>query len=88
MFLSLFISLSLPSVKICTAQLQQCHRKDGSVLPDLPCDPSANVSTCCGQGFKCTTSLYCEAKDGFKLVGSCTDPTWMNPACPFIQLSE
>ena len=105
MFFSLLFSFLLLSL-YSTAQLQQCHRRDGSVIPDLPCDPSgiqlfsssyplllltrivANVSACCGQGFKCIDSLHCEAQNGFPLVGSCTDPTWMDPACPFMQLRE
>ena len=88
MLRSLCFGLSLLSAHLCAAELLQCHRKDGSVLHDLPCDPSANVSACCGPGYACGTSLYCENTNGIKLVGSCTDPTWMNPACPFIQLSQ
>ena len=84
----LFCTLCLLSARLCAAQLQQCHRKDGSITSDLPCDPAANVSACCGQGYKCATSMFCVDKNGYDLLGTCTDPSWANPACPFRQLSQ
>ena len=69
------------------AQSPKCYRKDGSVLPDVPCDPEAKVSACCGQGWTCSNSMYCTASDGFHAVGSCTDITWQDSACPFVEMS-
>ena len=84
----LLLTVTCLFAQYCVGQVQQCHRKDGSALPDLPCDPSANVSSCCGQGYECVTNLACKNRKGFLLVGSCTDPTWLDPSCPFRELSE
>ncbi len=69
------------------AQVPKCYRKDGLELDDLPCDPRAKVSACCGPGWSCSSNLYCTDVDGWKGVGSCTDMTWQSPACPFVELS-
>lgn len=66
----------------CFCQLKQCYHLDGVLSDDLPCDPSANVSACCGQNYTCSTNLYCTDYNGFRLVGSCTDKTWHDSACP------
>lgn len=41
------------------------------------------VSTCCGTGSTCVSSLYCIAHDGVKRIGSCTDRLFNDNACPF-----
>lgn len=68
----------------CFCQLKQCYNPSGVAFPDFPCDPGANVSACCGGRYICTTNFYCETAStpGVKFVGSCTDKTWQNPACP------
>ena len=66
---------------------QKCYRKDGLAMPDHPCDPGAEVSACCGQGWTCSSNMYCTDPEGFQGVGSCTDITWQSPACPFVELS-
>ena len=69
----------------CFCQLKQCYDPSGVTYPDFPCDPGANVSACCGQGYICANNFYCEPTNtnpGDKIVGSCTDKTWQNPACP------
>ena len=68
-------------------QLKQCWNQNGGLRPDLPCDPSANVSACCGPGFICSTSFYCTCTDKHKdsdVLGTCTDKTWSDPACPLL----
>ncbi|KAL6714057.1 hypothetical protein ACLMJK_008551 [Lecanora helva] len=87
MFSYLFLSLSL-TAHLSAAQLLPCYDKNGKVVGDVPCDPAANVSACCGASYKCVTSLYCEAGTGFQLMGTCTDPTWNDPECPFQQLNR
>ena len=70
-------------VQYCCCQLKQCYDAEGQLRPDLPCDPSANVSACCGQDWICSTNFYCTSMGGIKEVGSCTDITWHDPGCPF-----
>ena len=81
-----FLLFLLLSAQRCFCQLKQCWNDKGELTSDLPCDPSANTSACCGQGWTCSTSFYCTVKvesgrdwDG---LGSCTDKTWSDPACP------
>lgn len=75
----LFVGLS-------SGQLKQCYDQDGTPSDNLPCDPSANVTACCGLGSTCNTNLYCTGANqeapNFWLVGTCTDPTYQDPACP------
>ena len=83
-----FLLFFLLSAQRSFCQLKQCWNATGALRPDLPCDPSANVSACCGPGFKCSTSFYCTCTSKFKYdggwdgLGSCTDKTWSDPACP------
>ena len=66
----------------CFCQLKQCYWTNGELNRDLPCDPNANVSACCGLDWTCSTNLYCSYSDGSTRVGSCTDKSWRDPACP------
>ena len=82
-----FLLLHTFLARCCYCQLKQCYYLDGSLGIDLPCDPSANVSACCGQDWTCSTNIYCGHSyggkdDGIKNVGSCTDKSWRDPACP------
>ena len=79
----LFLFLYIFLVRCCFCQLKQCYYTDGSPSADLPCDPSANVSACCGQDWVCWTNLHCNVSVGLPGgVGSCTDQSWHDPACP------
>lgn len=69
-------------------ELKDCFSADGAPAPDnVPCDPTANVSSCCGPTWVCATNLYCRSRNdpAANFVGTCTDRTWKDPACPFIQ---
>ena len=77
-----FLLLHFFLARYCFCQLKQCYDPDGELSTDLPCDPSASVSACCGQSWTCVTNLYC-SQGGSKYVGSCTDKAWRDPACPF-----
>ena len=77
----LFPFLFLFVAPCCLCQLKQCYYSSGVISPDFPCDPSANVSACCGGGYTCATNFYCPVLDTTP-IGSCTDKTWQNPACP------
>lgn len=41
------------------------------------------VSACCGIGGRCVTNLFCMSVRGAQIVGSCTDKSWANDACPW-----
>ena len=80
-----FFLLHIFLARRCFCQLKQCYFIDGTLSADLPCDPSANVSACCGQSNTCATNFYCVGGTAVKNreeVGSCTDKTWHDPACP------
>lgn len=80
--LSLFL-LCLPL--ICPAQLKPCYDINGNPSSQIPCDPSANVSACCAPGGVCVTNFYCHGLavgDTHDRVGTCTDKTGNDPACP------
>ncbi|KAM0794871.1 hypothetical protein BDR22DRAFT_894756 [Usnea florida] len=51
---------------------------------DVPCDPYAQVSACCGAGSICISNLYCyDANITTPSVpGTCTDQSFADPACP------
>lgn len=67
----------------------QCYYPDGSESTDVPCDPGALESACCGELSSCTRDKICDWGgttfiDGFSFpwsVGSCTDKTWNTSAC-------
>ena len=77
-FLLLYIFLA----RCCLCELRKCNHLNGTLANDLPCDPSATVSACCGPNWTCSTNFYCTRSDGAKYVGSCTDNAWPDPACP------
>lgn len=69
----------------CFCQLKACYEAvDEELADNFPCDPNANVSSCCASGNVCSSNLYCvSASNQQKYVGTCTDKTWSSPACPF-----
>lgn len=63
-----------------------CYFADGiSEATDfVPCDTTADISTCCPSHSFCTTSGLCLGATGYGR-GSCTDPEWgapCNKVCP------
>lgn len=69
----------------CFGQLKACYQAfEGEVSGDFPCNPDANVSSCCAPGNICSSNLFCiSASNKQDYVGTCTDRTWSSPACPF-----
>ena len=51
---------------------------------DVPCDPYAQVSACCGAGSICISNLHCHDPGiaTFDVPGTCTDQSFADPACP------
>lgn len=83
MIFFLFLHISL--ARRCFGQLKSCYYPNDQISSDLPCDPSANVSACCGQDWLCSTNLYCSSirtGNNVTAMGTCTDKTWQDPACP------
>lgn len=66
----------------------QCYYPSGSKSSDVPCDPDAEVSMCCGSRDACLSSGLCRidgtgANVGISYArGTCTDQTWGSPICP------
>lgn len=67
--MSLLLCLSLFLAQLCQGQSKQYYRADRVALPDLPCDPIANVSACCREKYRCAAKLFCQDENGFDLVG-------------------
>lgn len=67
---------------------QTCYLSNGKVaeqngVKDKPCRPDDPHSTCCGTGrYACAANGLCSDDQSLFVVGSCTDPTWEDPACP------
>jgi hypothetical protein len=67
-----------------------CYTPNGSVSNDRPCNFTAPASTCCTQGFLCTSNQLCQPEDWWDgtggdplqfIRGTCTDQTWEAPQC-------
>ena len=71
-----------------------CYFPAGNVAyGNVPCDPNAEVSICCGDREHCLANGLCAVGDtsdglggflnsGVEFArGSCTDPTWEDPTC-------
>ncbi|KAK3290947.1 uncharacterized protein B0H64DRAFT_331528 [Chaetomium fimeti] len=72
-----------------TASAQsQCFYPDGSASSDVPCDPDAAVSMCCGSAELCLSSGLCRdagtgPDEGISYArGTCTDREWESEVCP------
>lgn len=64
-----------------TAAQRNCWFPDGNTeTQDLPCDPNADESACCGPDAFCLSNGLC-LSSGVVSRGSCTDRTWNDPAC-------
>ena len=70
-----------------------CYYPNGDLNPDdVPCNPSADVSVCCGRGWTCLSNGVCMlsqdssvgsiSRIGSTYRTSCTDRSWNSPACP------
>ncbi|KAI9690725.1 MAG: hypothetical protein M1820_009856 [Bogoriella megaspora] len=73
---------------------QTCYFPSGDIAGgNVPCNPDAEVSTCCGDRSSCLANGLClvgDTSDGLGATlntgvefarGACTDPTWQDPAC-------
>lgn len=56
---------------------------------DVPCDPSASVSMCCGDPASCLSNGLCQTIDDQQMNGNisyargtCTDNQWGSSTCP------
>ena len=61
-----------------------CYFPLGDVSGDVPCDPDAHVSLCCGSRSACLSNGICKQNDsniGYS-CGTCTDKTWTSSICP------
>ncbi|KAK4181260.1 hypothetical protein QBC36DRAFT_227644 [Triangularia setosa] len=83
------ILYSILSILCCidwSTAINKCYYPGGGeALDDVPCDPDAEVSVCCGRstsGGGCLSNKLCMGTDGRMSRGSCTDNTWMSPECP------
>jgi hypothetical protein len=65
-----------------------CYYPNGDTMgTDVPCDPDAPVTQCCGSRSACLTNGLCvlEAADDTGISyarGTCTDRSWSSPYCP------
>ena len=67
--------------------LKQCYDSTGLLREnDVPCDPNAKVSACCGtDGSQCIDNLHCINPAGGSVPGTCTFSSWVSgtePSCP------
>ncbi|CAO1597770.1 hypothetical protein XANCAGTX0491_001567 [Xanthoria calcicola] len=64
-----------------------------TAVGDIPCNPTAADSVCCGKGWTCLSSKVCEFNQdspdsdvdnsiGEQWRGSCTDKDWQSGLCP------
>ena len=70
------------AILIESLDLKQCYKATGQLSNDLPCNPFANVSACCGEGSVCISNLFCITPWSSEVPGTCTDPSFSDPACP------
>ena len=87
-FLYLFLALYL-FADISIASNTTCYFPGGLESKGSPCNPTANVSTCCGPGFVCLGNRLCAPGPNNRKTyhykfyrSSCTDSTWKSSACP------
>ncbi|KAK2014514.1 hypothetical protein LZ32DRAFT_646360 [Colletotrichum eremochloae] len=65
-----------------------CFFPGGVQALDVPCDPKAEVSMCCGSVDACLSNGLCKLEDTSNNTGiayargTCSDPTWQSPFCP------
>ena len=79
MFVLLFSIFSLSH----SASAQSCYWPNGNLATDnIPCNPTPDVSFCCGAGDACSTNQVCIDEYGTYMRGSCTDINWASDKCP------
>lgn len=85
-FISLrFLALSLPVSTLISTVFAQCYYPDGETLaPDVACNSSASVSSCCGSGSWCLDNGLCY-DSGVVSRGSCTDKSWGEGCAQYCQ---
>ena len=83
-FSSFAIKWSPPQVLTRRAsESPSCYFPNGVIAPtDYACNPSANVSPCCGFDMICLDNKICQSISGDNFRGTCTDQTWKSPGCP------
>lgn len=69
-----------------------CYNDDGGIIEDdVPCNPDAEQSFCCGKYWTCLDSGVCSDQNTTQLIGSentllaratCTDRTFKSDVCP------
>ncbi|CAF9925487.1 MAG: hypothetical protein HETSPECPRED_005850 [Heterodermia speciosa] len=75
-----------------------CYDYDGTIQPgDVPCNPDAGQSFCCGGYWTCLGNGVCSDQNTTQLIGSgqtllaratCTDPTFGSTVCPQFCLGD
>ncbi|KAL2045699.1 hypothetical protein N7G274_002129 [Stereocaulon virgatum] len=81
--LSVLLLILSSLIRLCVCQLQSCYNIDQTLAPDdFPCDPASPISACCPANFTCDTNLYCLTQTNEQWIGSCTDQSFQNRACP------
>ncbi|TDZ35420.1 hypothetical protein C8035_v009308 [Colletotrichum spinosum] len=71
-----------------SAAANLCFFPGGVQSLDVPCDPKADVSMCCGSVNACLSNGLCKLDDTSNNTGiayargTCSDPTWQSPICP------
>ena len=82
--------LSLVSVRVFAQIEKTCYFPAGNVaLNNVPCDPNAEVSSCCSDRSFCLANGLCrvensdtELDDTVEFArGACTDQSFQDPAC-------
>ncbi|KDN71726.1 hypothetical protein CSUB01_12045 [Colletotrichum sublineola] len=70
------------------AKASLCYFPGGVQAKDVPCDPNAEVSMCCGHIDGCLSNGLCKLDETTNSTGiayargTCSDPTWRSPVCP------
>ncbi|KAL0938460.1 uncharacterized protein CTRU02_205070 [Colletotrichum truncatum] len=81
-------SFAVTGVSGVRAAANLCFFPGGIQSLDVPCDPKAEVSMCCGSVNACLSNGLCKLEDTSNNTGiayargTCSDPTWQSPICP------
>lgn len=89
--------LLLIDLGVCLQAGPACYDPFGKLaVDDLPCNPTAVESFCCGAGWSCLTNQLCRdveggvegGVEGSVARGTCTDKSWSSTECPDYCASE